>query len=234
MSAAFGSPRLHLRVTGSTNDRARALVEAGARSGTVVTADEQTAGRGRTGRTWSAPAGTALLATAILRPLGAEHRLLPLAVPLAVCAAIESLAPVECAVKWPNDVWIDERKVSGVLIEARPPEWALIGVGVNLAIPNDAYPEDLRWPAVSVGSGVGGEDMLQALCRELGHWADATGEAVRAGFRERDALRGREITWDGGAGVADGIDDDGDLVVQTQTGAVVLGAGEVHLTLATP
>ncbi|HYH60515.1 MAG TPA: hypothetical protein VD766_01495, partial [Solirubrobacterales bacterium] len=72
-------------------------------SGTFVVADEQNAGRGRTGRKWSAAAGSALLCSAILRPLEAHHALLPLAVPLAVCDAAEQLAPVECQVKWPND-----------------------------------------------------------------------------------------------------------------------------------
>ena len=130
----FGRPHLHLRLTDSTNERARELAEAGAPSGTVVTASEQSAGRGRRGRVWSAAAGKALLYSALLRPLGLEHALLPLAVPVAICEAIESLAPVACAIKWPNDVWLDERKVAGVLIEARPPEWAVIGIGVNVAI----------------------------------------------------------------------------------------------------
>ncbi len=148
---AFGHPHLHLRLTGSTNERARALAEAGAPSGTIVTAGEQSAGRGRRGRVWSAPAGKALLYSAILRPLDREHALLPLSVPVAVCEAIESIAPVECAIKWPNDVWIDERKVAGVLIEARPPDWAVIGVGVNVAIEAGEFPRlaalagDLGW-----------------------------------------------------------------------------------------
>ena len=90
----FGRPHLHLRHTESTNDRARELAEAGAPSGTIVTADEQSAGRGRRGRVWSAPAGRALLFSAVLRPLELEHGLLPLAVPVAVCEAIEAVAPV--------------------------------------------------------------------------------------------------------------------------------------------
>src|SRR5262249_60041795 len=81
---AFGHPRRHLRIAGSTNDIARELAVGGSPSGTVVTADEQTAGRGRSGRRWSAPPRTALLASAILRPLEEAHAMLPLAVPLAV------------------------------------------------------------------------------------------------------------------------------------------------------
>ena len=95
--------------------------------GTVVTAAEQSAGRGRQGRTWTAPAGKALLCSAIVRPLSSEHGLLPLAVPLAVCEAAEGLGAGECLVKWPNDVWLDGRKLAGILIEARPPDWAVVG-----------------------------------------------------------------------------------------------------------
>jgi BirA family biotin operon repressor/biotin-[acetyl-CoA-carboxylase] ligase len=237
--SGFGSPRRHYRLTGSTNDRARELARAGAPSGTVVTAAEQSAGRGRTGRRWSAPAATALLATAILRPLDERHALLPLAVPLAVSEAIESLAPVRALVKWPNDVWIEGEKVGGVLIEARPPDWAAIGVGVNLAIPDDAFPPDLRWPATSVGHGVEADRMLGALCASLGRWVAAPAAEILGRFGDRDALRGRRLAWEGaggaapsGAGVADGIDERGNLLVRDDSGGVVaLGAGEVQLAL---
>jgi BirA family transcriptional regulator, biotin operon repressor / biotin---[acetyl-CoA-carboxylase] ligase len=232
---SFGSPRRHLRSTDSTNDRARELVEAGAPSGAVVTAAEQTAGRGRSGRRWSAPPGKALLVSATLHPLDARHRLLPLAVPLAVCDAIEVLAPVRCGVKWPNDIWIEERKVAGVLIEARPPEWAVIGAGVNLAIEAEEFPGDLRWPATSVGHGVDADGMLGALCAGLDTWVDARPELVIDEFRERDALAGREVSWEKGAGIAAGIDDDGNLVVEREGGErEALGAGEVQLRLEKP
>ena len=82
------------------------------------------------------PPGKALLYSAIVRPLDERHLLLPLAVPLAVCEAAEELRPgIECSVKWPNDVWLDGRKLAGILIEARPQDgWAVIGVGLNLTI----------------------------------------------------------------------------------------------------
>src|SRR2546423_15711503 len=85
---SFGQPRHHYRVTDSTNERARELALAGAPDGTVITAAEQTSGRGRRGRGWAAPSSKALLYSAILSPLGREHRLLPLAVPLAGCEAV--------------------------------------------------------------------------------------------------------------------------------------------------
>ncbi|HEX3174773.1 MAG TPA: biotin--[acetyl-CoA-carboxylase] ligase [Solirubrobacterales bacterium] len=245
---AFGSPHRHFRVTDSTNARARELVEAGAPGGTVVTAEEQTAGRGRQGRTWTAPPGKALLYSAVLRPLDERHLLLPLAVPLAVCEAAETLQPgIECAIKWPNDVWVEGRKLAGVLIEAKPQDgWAVIGVGLNLAVERNEFPPELRETATSLtahacsveghmspkGSTRGAEKARRVLDRALGRWVAARPEKTLAAWRSRDALRGREIAWDGGSGVADGIEDSGDLVVVAAGGdRVVLGAGEVHLRL---
>ncbi len=85
-------------------------------------------------------------------PLDERHLLLPLAVPLAVCEAAEELAPgIECAIKWPNDIWIEGRKLAGVLIEAKPQDgWAVIGVGLNLSIAPDEFPPDLRDTAISI------------------------------------------------------------------------------------
>lgn len=252
---AFGRPRRHYRRTDSTNERARELAERGAPHGTVVTATEQTAGRGRGGRAWSAPPGKAVLYSAILRPLAARHALLPLAVPIAVCEAVEALAPVRCRVKWPNDVWLEERKVAGILIEARPGSeggsagaagageaaggWAVIGIGVNVSIEPDEFPSDVRWPATSVGHGATVEAALSALNDRLTGWVDASPERVLSGFRERDALRGRGVAWEGGprgwetgSGVAEGIDDAGNLLVRSGAGEqVALAAGDVHLSL---
>jgi BirA family biotin operon repressor/biotin-[acetyl-CoA-carboxylase] ligase len=228
----FGRPHRHLRVTDSTNDRARELAEAGAPSGTIVTADAQTAGRGRRGRVWSAPPGAALLYSAVLRPLEAEHTLLPLAVPVAVCEAVESLVPVECLIKWPNDVWIEERKVAGVLIEARPPEWAVIGIGVNVAIEPDRFPAQLRWPATSIGQDVALDEVRDAVCAALERWTTTERGEVIDAFRTRNALAGRRVRWEHGAGVAEDVDELGNLVVERSDGELVaLGSGEVSLRL---
>jgi BirA family biotin operon repressor/biotin-[acetyl-CoA-carboxylase] ligase len=229
----FGRPRRHFRITDSTNERARALAQAGAPSGTVVTASEQSAGRGRRGRSWTAPPGTALLYSAILRPLDERHGLLPLAVPVAVCEAVEAVAPVRCRVKWPNDVWIEGSKVAGVLVEARPPEWAVIGIGINLAIEPAEFPSELRWPATSVGHGVTIDAILAALNDALSDRVDAPAADVLASLRDRDALAGRAVSWEGageGSGTARGIDERGNLLVETADGEqVALGSGEVRL-----
>lgn len=232
-SAGFGHPHHHHRVIDSTNRLARDLANAGAPHGTVVTADEQTAGRGRMGRSWLALAGKALLLSAILRPLDERHGLLPLAIPLAVCEAAESLAPVECSVKWPNDVWIAGRKVAGILIEARPGDgWAVIGVGLNVAIDEAEFSEEIRGLATSVGHGVTVEAARRAVLARFDRWVGASSTEVLTEFRRRDALAGRRIGWNDSSGVADGISDDGNLVVKTDAGErVALSAGEVHLTV---
>jgi BirA family biotin operon repressor/biotin-[acetyl-CoA-carboxylase] ligase len=229
----FGSPHRHFRVTDSTNTRARELAEAGAPGGTVVTAREQTAGRGRVGRVWTAPEGKALLYSAVLRPLDQRHLLLPLSVPLAVCAAAEELRPgADCQVKWPNDVWLEGRKLAGILIEARPQDgWAVIGVGLNLTIAPEEFPSDLRQPAISL-FGPTPPTAAVVLSRYLDHWAWADDEEILEEWRRRDGLLGREVTWEDGSGVADGIDDRGNLVVVVAGGGTVrLGAGEVQLRL---
>jgi BirA family biotin operon repressor/biotin-[acetyl-CoA-carboxylase] ligase len=237
--SAFGNPHRHYRATDSTNERAKALALADAPGGLVVTADEQSAGRGRRGTEWFAPPGSALLYSALLRPFTAERSpLLPLAIPVAVCEAAEAVAPVRCQVKWPNDVWIDERKAAGVLVEARPEEgWAVIGVGVNVAIPAGDFPPELGDTATSLlPAGAGGPSAVQRTLAELNEalarWVEAGDDEVLGAFRARDLLCGRRIAWDGGKGVAEEIDDRGHLVVGRSDGErVALGAGEVHLAV---
>jgi BirA family transcriptional regulator, biotin operon repressor / biotin---[acetyl-CoA-carboxylase] ligase len=228
---SFGNPRHHRRSLGSTNDLARELAAAGAPQGTVVTAEEQVAGRGRQGRSWTAPAGKALLYSAIVRPLEQRHLVLPLAAPLAVAEAAEEVADVSCTIKWPNDVWIEGRKCAGVLIEARPQDgWAVIGVGLNVSIEPNEFPEELRETATSLGNGATVDDALQALNDSLTRWVRAEPQAVLTAFRERDALRGQEVSWADGSGVADGVDERGNLIVETPNGErLALGVGEVHL-----
>ncbi|HEU4975330.1 MAG TPA: biotin--[acetyl-CoA-carboxylase] ligase [Baekduia sp.] len=226
----LGTPRLHLRATSSTNDRARELAAAGAPHGALVTAAEQSAGRGRQGRTWSAPAGAALLMSLVIRD---ASPLLPLQAAVAVAEACGPAARI----KWPNDVLLDGRKVSGILAEGRPSEgWAVLGIGVNVAVRPDELPEELRDRAGTLGRPRAAvepflTDLLGALERALA----AETSALLDAWRARDALTGRAITWNGGAGVARGIDDLGRLVVERPGGdRVALDAGEVHLGAVAP
>jgi BirA family biotin operon repressor/biotin-[acetyl-CoA-carboxylase] ligase len=222
----IGTPRVHHRVIDSTNRRARELAGAGAPHGTVVTAGAQTAGRGRQGRSWLAPPGSAVLMSLITRELDERFPLLPLVAAVAVADACESLAPVACRIKWPNDVWIERRKVAGILVEGRPADgWAVLGIGLNVS--SEALPAELRSIATAVDAGI--EPALAAVLGELRGWLGKAGAEVLAAWRARDALRGERVRWAEGAGVAAGIDDSGSMLVETGDGVVALAAGEVHL-----
>ena len=229
----IGHPRVHHRCTDSTNERGKELAAAGAPHGTVVTADEQTAGRGRQGRTWTAAPGDALLVSLVLRDLEERHALLPLAAAVAVSAACEATAGVRCAIKWPNDVWIERRKVSGILIEGRPQEgWAVLGVGINVA--TRRFPPELDEIATSLELSAAGdvpsrEEVLEAFLAAFEHLLGSASDTVLSAWRERDALLGAEVAWDGGLGTAAGITDAGALRVETASGIAELDAGEVHL-----
>jgi BirA family biotin operon repressor/biotin-[acetyl-CoA-carboxylase] ligase len=221
----LGRPRLHLRETGSTNDRARALAVAGAPHGTLVTTGLQTAGRGRQGRTWTTPPGRALLMSLVLR---APDRMLPLAAAVAVA---ETAGP-EAMIKWPNDVLLDGRKVAGILAEARPQDgWAVLGMGINVALRPDDFPEELRASAGSLGLEPRDvEVFLERLLATLERTLALEPAALLDAWRARDALYGREVAWADGTGRAGGIDGDGRLVVALPDGGrTALEAGEVHL-----
>ena len=147
----LGRPRLHHREIDSTNRVARELASSGAPHGTLVTAGVQTAGRGRQGRRWEAPEGSALLCSLILRDF---DPLLSLRAGLAVA----DLAGEGARVKWPNDVQVEGRKVAGVLVEGRPHEgWAVLGIGVNVS----AAPPDVP------NTGTLGRDDVEAVLGEL-------------------------------------------------------------------
>jgi BirA family biotin operon repressor/biotin-[acetyl-CoA-carboxylase] ligase len=239
----LGRPRVHLRETGSTNDRARELADAGAPHGTLVTASSQSAGRGRQGRSWSAPANSSLLMSLLLRagaspdgeppaqPLG----LLPLIAAVAVC----DVAGEDALIKWPNDVVLARpgpdrplAKLAGILTEGRPQAgWAVLGIGLNVAVRLDELPDELRAGAATLGYGRDAieptlERLLAALERRL---AEPTARILDA-WRSRDALYGREIAWGSDRGRAQGIDAAGHLLVALDGGGLLaLDAGEVHL-----
>jgi BirA family transcriptional regulator, biotin operon repressor / biotin---[acetyl-CoA-carboxylase] ligase len=225
MTGALGRPRLHLRQTASTNDRARALAAAGAPHGALVTTGLQTAGRGRQGRTWAGPRGGALLLSLLLRD---HDPLLPLRAGLAVA----DLAGDDARVKWPNDVLLDGRKLAGILVEARGQDgWAVLGIGVNVAVDLADLPLDVRDRAATLGRPLGDlEPALDELLRLLERRLAESPDACLTALRTRDALRDRPVRWADGEGIGAGIDDTGALLVRVAGGAlVILDAGEVHL-----
>jgi BirA family transcriptional regulator, biotin operon repressor / biotin---[acetyl-CoA-carboxylase] ligase len=243
-ATAIGNPFVHLDRATSTNDHARGLALAGAPAGTVVLAEEQTAGRGRQGRTWLAPRGTGLTLSVLFRFDRADVGrvpLLPLLSAVAVCEACEAVAPVQCKIKWPNDVQVGGRKTAGILIESRHHDgWAVIGIGLNVnATQADLGPElgelatSLR---VEAQEACDRQEVLTSLLDRLGARLDSpfSPEELLTAYRERDVLSGRAVHWRAGgselSGEARGIDERGNLVVFTTDGEqVALDAGEVHL-----
>jgi BirA family biotin operon repressor/biotin-[acetyl-CoA-carboxylase] ligase len=193
-----------------------------------VTAGEQTAGRGRQGRAWTAPPGSAVLMSLVLRD---PNELLPLAAAVATCEAM----PVACRIKWPNDVWARGRKLAGILAEGRPQEgWAVLGIGLNVT--TEEFPPELRDSATSLrleGVETDAESVLEGLLAALDRRLDDEAGEVLGAWRKLDALNGRQVRWRDGEGTAAGIDDSGALLVDTEDGRVALEAGEVHLLRAT-
>ncbi len=242
--AGLGWPRVHLRSTDSTNERARELAIAGAPAGTLVTAGEQSAGRGRQGRRWSAPAGSSILMSLVLH---SPPPLLPLVAAVAVCDVVGEGAMI----KWPNDVVLMRdgpgpaaAKLAGILVEGRPQEaWAVIGIGLNVAVRLDELPPELRppcgegagTPAVMPAASMGlrASEVEPTLALLLGALESRLSEPAAltlAAWRARDALQGRQISWNGGKGRAEGIDGNGRLIVSLPDGGRrELTAGEVHL-----
>jgi len=176
----IGRRIVYFASTGSTNDVARRLAAAGEPEGTVVLADEQTAGRGRAGKSrWLTPAGTSIAVSVVLRPHLTPQRLplLSLMSGVAACEAIQSVARVNCSLKWPNDVMVKDRKLGGILVESAlvgsNVAFAVLGIGLNgnlLVNQLGRLPDAASVPTTllaEAGIAVSREDVLIALLTAL-------------------------------------------------------------------
>lgn len=223
---------------GSTQERARALADEG-RGGVVVVAEEQTAGRGRRGRTWVAPEGAALLASWVFRPLVADPALFALLCGVAVARALASLGVPDARVKWPNDVQLGGRKVAGVLADAvtEADGGALVlGIGINV---RQTRAELGELAAIATSCAAEGHDvdrlaLLARLCGDLTRIAASAEERrlALAEWRERSSTLGHEVEVRSPVGtpvrgVARSVGDDGALMVETAEGTQRIVAGEV-------
>ena len=225
---------VRLGTVDSTQSVAFALAERGAADRTVVVADQQLAGRGRRGRSWSAPAGTSLLASIIVRPRLPQALLatLSLTTAVAVGEALRRVTAVDARLKWPNDVLVAGRKIAGILLESRmtgasgggsapttPAMVTIIGVGINLG--QREFPPDLADSATSValetGRAPSREAVLTAALEEFDVWrgrleAEGFGP-IREDWRRLSDTLGRRVTVEDVAGVAADLDTDGALLV---------------------
>jgi BirA family biotin operon repressor/biotin-[acetyl-CoA-carboxylase] ligase len=228
----LGEPLYFFSTIGSTSQYARELAEQGAPHGTLVVADEQTAGRGRGENRWSTPAESGIAFSLVLRPrrvppeqLGGLNAVGA----LAVVKAIRGLGG-EAEIKWPNDVLIHGRKVSGILTEAtwqgNDLEGVVIGVGVNVRPESVPDPATLAFPATCLETALGAEvDRCQLLLAILGDLGETLGKlgspALVQAWHTHLAFRGEKVRVDGPAGSLEGV-----LVGLTPRGFVELETAE--------
>ncbi len=223
-------PVVHYEEVGSTLDVAHELAAAGAEAGTVIVADAQTAGRGRMGRTWRSEKGAGLWLTLIERPSNASALdVLSLRVGLALAPVLDAYAETPVRLKWPNDLYVGDRKLAGILIEARwregQPEWVAIGIGINLR-PPASEPR-----AVGLRPGAHRDEILDRVLPGLRAAAERTGpldDIELAAFAARDLARGRRCV-EPIAGIVRGIDASGALLVQVASETTRIRAGSLVL-----
>lgn len=232
----------HVQRTGSTQDLARTAARAGAPSWSCWVAEEQTAGRGRQGRSWVTPPGTALLMSVLLRPPAAALGLVPLTAGLAVVDAVVEASGVTLGLKWPNDVMHGQRKLAGILAEvesAAPgePATVVLGIGVNLTVPY--FPPDI--PGVSLhqlAEQLAGKDhfqdvLLRALRRRMSMLEGDGTAQILEDYRRASVLFGQRVRAETSNGHIDGIARDiditGALLIEVDGSVKRLLAGDVHM-----
>lgn len=247
----LGEPRIEVDSCEST----QGLLDPSMPEGALALADFQTAGRGRLGRTWEAPAGTAILSSILLKPppgapqaprstgraspappatLAAPARRLPqlaLVAGVAVADAVESLSELSVQIKWPNDVMLRRQKVSGILAEARDGA-VVLGIGVNVNQTREQLPPGAGSLRTTTGRQWDRAAVLEAVLAALGHryeqWLAGGIDAVYEGLGPRDFLRGRRVSVEGVTGTAAKIDREGRLEIEVGHGEIrAIESGEV-------
>jgi len=226
---SLGEPRLDVGSCEST----QALIDTSLPEGALVVSDHQTAGRGRLGRSWDAPPGTALLFSLLLEP--PTERAAPelsLVAGVAVADTVERATDLAAQIKWPNDVMLRRHKVAGVLAELKD-DAVVLGVGVNANQTRDQLPEGAGSLRTLTGREWDREELLSSVLGDLGvryaEWRGGGLEAVYEGLAPRDFLRGRRVTVNGTSGVAAMVGRDGRLRIDTGHGELVaVDSGEVR------
>jgi BirA family biotin operon repressor/biotin-[acetyl-CoA-carboxylase] ligase len=227
-AVTLGQPRLDVESCEST----QLLLEPSMPEGALAVADHQSAGRGRLGRTWDAPAGTAILCSLLLKPPPERNPAeLSLVAGVAVADALERATGLAVQLKWPNDVMLRRAKVAGCLSEARDGA-VVLGIGVNVNQTREQLPQGAGSLRTLTGREWDREMILSALLEDLSiryaEWLEGGLDAVYEGLSPRDFLRGRPVTVNGMSGIASKIDREGRLVIETGHGEVVrVDSGEV-------
>ncbi len=228
----------------STNAVLLQRAEAGASSGTVVIAAIQTAGRGRRGRQWISAPGDSLTFSLLWRfAPGTSPTGLSLAAGLAVAEALEKVGAGRTALKWPNDLLLDGKKLAGILVELLPgaPHAAVIGIGLNLHLP-ESMPVDLRTHSAALGDGIDPHRLLAEALIKLRATFEifATGgfDGLRAGWTQRHAHQDQLVTLLSDFappvyGICRGVDTDGALRLEIGGHIERVLSGEVSLRAAT-
>ncbi|MBP7550543.1 MAG: biotin--[acetyl-CoA-carboxylase] ligase [Gemmatimonadaceae bacterium] len=232
LAARLGLPRVEaVGVLGSTMDAAHELAAGGAPAGTLVVAEEQSAGRGRGGRVWTSGPGAGLWMTLVERPRRADGvDVLSLRVGLRLAPVLERWTVAPIRLKWPNDLYVDGRKLAGVLIEARwrgaQPDWIAIGLGLNLVAPPDL--------AAAALLGARAETVLAEVVPALRAAAFARGPLSTgelAEFARRDLAMGQRVSSPA-EGLVRGISSAGELLVETDSGITPHRAGSLVFAIS--
>jgi len=232
---AIGLRVIRLAEVTSTMDVALTLGRGDAPSGTVVVAGVQTRGRGRAGRAWAAPPGSALLCSVLLRTALAPVDLatLPLAIGSAVAAVVDPMVGGQCRLKWPNDLLVGDRKLGGILVQTIPIDGrerslVVVGIGLNVVSGRDALPDGATSLAVegdpSITVGRVEADLWSALQHAWEEFEGSGGRVDLSAWRDRAAYAGESVEIHGPdgprQGTLRGVADDGALLLEVAGGVV--------------
>ncbi|MCM1055370.1 MAG: biotin--[acetyl-CoA-carboxylase] ligase [Bacteroides sp.] len=236
-----GNEIIVLKTVDSTNNYAKKAAADGAKSGTVIIAEEQTAGRGRRGNSFYSPLGTGIYMTVILRPehFTADTDLVTICAGCAVCMAVEALTDRKPLIKWVNDLYLDEKKICGILseatadYEARTIDSIVVGMGINIT--TESFPDGLKQKAGKIGIRIGRAVLAAKVTECLFKCLSRTREDNIADYKAHSLVLGKKVSFTKGdteyKGKAVDIDMKGQLIVETAETLMTLNSGEISVKL---
>ena len=235
------------KTTSSTNEVAKKLALSGAKHGTVVISEEQTQGKGRMGRSFYSPANTGIYMSIILRPTltAMDSVLITTSSSVAICDALHKVTGIECQIKWINDIYINNKKIGGILTEASTNfesgtiDYLILGIGINFNNPKDNFPDDLKEIADSLYNGNSNGINRIILCAEILNNILRIIPKIKdynfiSEYKKRSIILNQEIMYTSGGiyskGRAIDINNDGSLVIKHDDGSIkILNSGEISI-----